>query len=129
MTKTETSEDNIVYQLSNLINQSGVTDQPMYQATATQRHNRYEKTWNRIYEIQNMNTYNPDQHNKPMRFEINESEIDEVGRPYLNYLEAAREPVSMEFSMRFSKIEGEFLKSLIEKYKIPIIKRDRIPSQ
>jgi len=71
-----------------------------------------------------MNTYNPDQHNMPPRFDIDESEIDEVDRPYLNYLEAAREPVSLEFWTRFSKIEVEFLVSLIEKYKIPIINGD-----
>jgi hypothetical protein len=69
-----------------------------------------------------MNTYYSEQNDNLPRFSIEESEIDVFDRPYLNYLQAVIEPISTRLWADFCKVEEDFLISLVEKYKIPIIK-------
>ena len=69
-----------------------------------------------------MNPYNPEQQRATPRFKIEGSEIDEIDRIYLNYLQAARDPISIKLWAEFCKMEEEFIISLVDKYKIPIIK-------
>lgn len=63
-----------------------------------------------------------EQHTSSPKFKIEESEIAEIDRIYLNYLQAAKEPISIRLWAEFCNMEEDFLISLVEKYKIPIIK-------